>query len=352
MVEFFEQNYYKTIFFDKLELFRAGEEKLANGTAQYEAGTKLYAEKKEYLESKEKELLAAEHRRDNYLDIMFSMDEEKIREAKEFKAKKEIEIREKYNMTVEEFMTIARQKIDEGKIKLAEGRIKLTDAKEKIANGTIMLAEARIKIKAGREKLDVVTDVMWALFNTLFIAGCMTGAFTAKHVTDRFGHKGSIVFHYIFTVLGALAMILPFYTSAHAVLLKAGRFLYGVQGGMACILVPSYLYEIAPFGLRTKIGALHSIAIGFGIFTSQVLGYSQLLGNASLFHYILVAPVVPAVIGVLLLASVAPDSPRVLLDNQDDARAQSILKRLRNSKNVNGKIKAFKKRDISKIRKT
>jgi hypothetical protein len=74
-------------------------------------------------------------------------------------------------MTVEEFMGVARKKIDEGKVKLAEGRLRLTDAKEKIANGTAQLAEARVKITEGRAKLDVVTDVMWALFNALFIVG-------------------------------------------------------------------------------------------------------------------------------------------------------------------------------------
>ncbi len=85
LVTYFEQSYYKKIFFDKLELFRAGEERLANGTAQYEEGLKKYTEGKELLESKERELLAAEHRRENYLDIMFSMDEKKINEAKEYK---------------------------------------------------------------------------------------------------------------------------------------------------------------------------------------------------------------------------------------------------------------------------
>ena len=106
MKEYFEQNYYKTIFFDKLKQFEEGKVKLANGTARYEAGLKLFNEKKAYLEEKETELLAAEARRDNYLDVMFSFNEEKIAEAKRFKALKEIEIRKKYNTSVENFMKI------------------------------------------------------------------------------------------------------------------------------------------------------------------------------------------------------------------------------------------------------
>ena len=60
----------------------------------------------------------------------------------------------------------------------------------------------------------------------------MIGAFTSKHVADRFGYKGGILFHHLFTFAGTVVTVLPFYTPAPAVLVKLGRFLYGIQGGM------------------------------------------------------------------------------------------------------------------------
>lgn len=194
----------------------------------------VFEEKKLYLEKKEKELLAAEARRDNYLDVMFSFDEEKIRQAKEFKAKKEKEIREKYNLSVEEFLTVARKKINEGKIKLAEGRTKLADAKIKIANGTAKLDFFRPKIVEGRKKIDIVSDIMWSFFNVLFIVGGMIGSFTSKSVIDKFGNKNGIIFHYLFTVIGTSMTVIPSYTNSPklaALFIKIGRLFYGIQGG-------------------------------------------------------------------------------------------------------------------------
>lgn len=233
--------------------FRAGEEKLANGTEKYNAGLKLFEEKKLYLETKEKELLEAEARRDNYLDIMFSFDEEKIRKAKEFKAKKEKEIKEKYNLSVEEFLKIvstrnynlfisfikivsfkARKKINDGKVKLAEGRAKLADAKIKIANGTAKLDFFRPKLVEGRKKLDIVSDIIWSFFNVLFIVGGMIGSFTSKSVIDRFGNKKGIFFHYLFTVIGTVMTVVPYYANSPklaSLFIKLGRFCYGIQGG-------------------------------------------------------------------------------------------------------------------------
>lgn len=282
MKDYFEQSYFKEKYFDKLEQFKEGEIKLKNGSATYAAGLALFTEKKAFLEEKEKELLEAEARRDNYLDVMFSFDDEKIKAAKEFKAKKEKEIREKYNTTVEIFMEKAREKIDNGKIKLAEARIKLAEGKIKLENGTARLNAARPLLAAGRKKLDIVADIMWAFFNVMFIIGGMIGAFTVKYVTDRLGHKNGILFHHLFTVLGGLLTVVPFYTGTPklaAFFVKLGRFCFGVQGGMACILVPSFLYEISPVGLRTKSGNLHTISVAFGILVSQILGLSEILGR-------------------------------------------------------------------------
>ena len=255
------------MYFDKLIELKNGEELFNNKTA-------IYNEKKADFDVKERMLLEAEARRDNYLDIIMGVDQEKIQEAKEYKAKREKEIREKYNTTAEKFLDAARAKIDDGKIKLKEAQQKLSEASFKISDGKWRLAE-------GRFKLDILKDVMWAAFNSLFIIGGMIGAFTSKHVTDRFGYKNGILFHYVFTFIGALFAFIPFYTNTPklaCLFVKASRLMYGIQGGMSCTLIPSYLYEISPAGLKTKTGIFHSAFLAFGILISQLLGLKQILG--------------------------------------------------------------------------
>ncbi len=168
----------------------------------------------------------------------------------------------------------------------------------------------------------------------------MVGGVTAKHATDRFGHRGSLLLHHALTALAALCTSLPFYAAAPALLLNLGRLLHGVQGGMACLLAPSYLHEIAPPGpLRARLPALHSLALALGLLAAQLLAFKQLLGTADRFHLLLLAPLVPAALGAALTAALACDSPRALLDGGGggEARARATLRRLRNSSNVNGK---------------
>ncbi len=112
----------------------------------------------------------------------------------------------------------------------------------------------------------------------LFVIGGMGGALTSKYVLDYIGRKNGILFHYLFTIAGGvLAYISPMIDSPAC--LMASRFLFGIQGGMACGLVPTYLSEIAPTNLRGATGVIHQLNLTIGILVAQFLGFRQLLGT-------------------------------------------------------------------------
>ncbi len=72
--------------------------------------------------------------------------------------------------------------------------------------------------------------MLWTLTTTLFVIGGMLGAFCSKFVAEGFGRKKSIVFHYLFSVIGAvLSIIAPYVQSPECVMI--GRFFFGIQGG-------------------------------------------------------------------------------------------------------------------------
>ncbi len=94
----------------------------------------------------------------------------------------------------------------------------------------------RVKLDAGRQKVDNVNDIVWTITNALFVVGGMIGAFTSKYVLDYIGRKYGILFHALFSVAAAvLVFISPYIKSPVCILVS--RFLYGIQGGMACSLV-------------------------------------------------------------------------------------------------------------------
>jgi hypothetical protein len=94
----------------------------------------------------------------------------------------------------------------------------------------------RVKLEAGRQKVDDVNEIVWTVINALFVVGGMIGAFTSKYVLDFMGRKYGILFNALFNLIAAvLVFISPYIKSPVCIIIS--RFLYGIQGGMACSLV-------------------------------------------------------------------------------------------------------------------
>jgi len=161
-------------------------------------------------------------------------------------------------------------------------------------------------------------------------------------VSEKLGRKNGIIFHYIFAILGAiLTLIAPYINSPECII--ASRFLFGVQGGMACGLIPIYLYEISPSKLRGATGVIHQLFLTIGIAISQLLGFRQVLGTTGLWHILLAIPLVPCVLGGVLLFIIFPESPSSLIRKyKDEDAAVKALRKLRNSKNVDNEIEEIK----------
>ncbi len=162
--------------------------------------------------------------------------------------------------------------------------------KEHLKNEKNFLSAKRTQLKKQEEENDGKNTMLWSVTNSLFVLGGMFGAFSSKYVLEIFGRKKGILFHYIFTVMGGiLALIAPQFTSAFLSIgsIMTSRFLYGVQGGMMCGIIPTYLNEVAPAALRGSCGVVNQLCITIGILVAQTLGFRQLLGNR-IFLYIFI----------------------------------------------------------------
>lgn len=174
--------------------------------------------------------------------------------------------------------------------------------------------------------------------------GGLIGALTSKFAMDRLGRKNSIIFHLFFAIAGSIALFASSrYASSQAcvdlfsvkidyskvatpsklgpILLKLGRFLQGVQGGLSCSVIPTYLSEIAPSKLRGQTGIIHNLFLTLGLLTSQILGLEGLLGNCYKWYYLIALPLFPAVLGVLVLFLFFEESPKYLYLEKEDQEA-------------------------------
>ena len=90
--------------------------------------------------------------------------------------------------------------------------------------------------------------------------------------------------HNAFTVVASGLVLTAFYCSS-PVSLFFSRLLYGIQGGMSCVLVPTYLNEVSAAEMRGRTGITHQFGITLGILLAQIAGFRQLLGTESLWYY-------------------------------------------------------------------
>ena len=159
----------------------------------------------------------------------------------------------------------------------------------------------------------------------IVLVGAVLGATVAGSLSDRFGRRLVILVTALAFVIGALVS-----AAAESVgVLLAGRLLIGVAIGVASMLTPLYLAEIAPAASRGAVTSLNQLCITLGILVSYLVGYS-FATTAEGWRWMLGLGAVPGAIlalGMLVL----PESPRWLAGHNRIPEAEAVLRRLRGS---------------------
>ena len=113
------------------------------------------------------------------------------------------------------------------------------------------------------------------------------------------------------------------------------RFIGGAGIGVASVMAPMYIAEIAPAPIRGRMGALQQFAIVIGIFATGLVNYLVLQsagGNArntwlfglEAWQWMFLSMVVPAIVYALLVLRI-PESPRYLVAIGETAKASEVL---------------------------
>jgi sugar porter (SP) family MFS transporter len=155
------------------------------------------------------------------------------------------------------------------------------------------------------------------------LAGAMLGAGLAGKLADSLGRRRLILGAGAVFTLGTLGAAL----SGTAALLVGFRFVMGVGVGIASVVVPMYLSELAPKEIRGKLTSLMQLLVTVGIFVAYLADYA--LSGSGAWRWMIGLGVVPA---VLLMVGIytQPESPRWLVVNKGSAdEAEQVLISLR-----------------------
>lgn len=159
-----------------------------------------------------------------------------------------------------------------------------------------------------------LTSVETEVAVSIVLAGAAIGAAFAGSFGDRYGRRPVLIVNAVlfgvFAVLTGLANGL--------VLFLVARFVVGVAVGVASMLTPLYIAELAPPKIRGALVTLNQLAIVTGIVVAYYVDY--LFSGSSNWRAMFISAVIPSVI--LLVALIfLPESPRwlVIRERLDDA---------------------------------
>ncbi|WP_028814573.1 sugar porter family MFS transporter [Streptomyces flavidovirens] len=180
-----------------------------------------------------------------------------------------------------------------------------------------------------RGKYDVGSATL-AQVIAIALIGCAIGAATAGRIADRIGRIRVMQIAAALFTVSAVGSALPFALWD----LAFWRVLGGIAIGMASVIGPAYIAEVAPPAYRGRLGSFQQAAIVIGIAVSQLVNWGilnladgdqrgKLLGIEA-WQVMLGVMVVPAVL-YGMLSFVIPESPRFLISVGKVDKAKAIL---------------------------
>ncbi|MDF7814890.1 sugar porter family MFS transporter [Hymenobacter sp. YC55] len=168
-----------------------------------------------------------------------------------------------------------------------------------------------------------LTDSQTELAASAILFGAVAGAAIAGWLTDRYGRRRLLFAAALLFTLSALAAAVPRTLTEFVLARLAG----GLAIGVASLLVPLYIAEIAPARIRGQLVTLNQLAIVTGILLAYVASYYLAeLGLAS-WRWMFAVAALPSLLFMLTLLLV-PESPRWLLGRGREAEAMGTLTRL------------------------
>lgn len=179
--------------------------------------------------------------------------------------------------------------------------------------------------------------LLWSVTVSIFAIGGLVGTLMVKPIGRFCGRKCTLLVNNFFAITAALLMAFSLWAGAFEMLI-VGRFIMGVDGGIALSALPMYLSEISPKEIRGSLGQVTAIFICIGVFTGQLLGLPELLGKESTWPYLFGMILIPAVIQLVFLPFF-PESPRYLLfEKHDQAAAEKAFRTFLGKEDVSREV--------------
>lgn len=185
------------------------------------------------------------------------------------------------------------------------------------------------------------------------LIGCVFGGMIGGFMANRFGRKKSLMIAAILFIISAIGSAFPEMGFAaapvHTFLPQfiIYRIIGGVGVGLASMLSPMYIAEMAPAERRGSLVSWNQFAIIFGMLVVYFVNYSIALSGDEAWllqtgwRMMFLSETIPASLFLLLIFFV-PESPRWLVMKGYETKAASVLARITDPEAIKPEIESIK----------
>ncbi|MEY4834120.1 MAG: D-xylose transporter XylE [Bacteroidota bacterium] len=173
----------------------------------------------------------------------------------------------------------------------------------------------------------------WAISSAL--VGCLIGAFFSDFLSDTFGRKVTMLITAVLFILNSVGTAFPISFTMFVLF----RIIGGIGVGIASMVVPMYIAEIAPPKRRGALVGNYQLAIVIGIVVVYFVNYFiALQGDAAWnlnigWRWMFGSEIIPSIL-FLLFIFLIPESPRWLFQKGETAKAMVVLQKLNKAESV------------------
>lgn len=198
-------------------------------------------------------------------------------------------------------------------------------------------------IAAAGPELQDTADVIKGFVIASALIGCIIGGAMAGFISKSIGRKNGLIIAAVAFLLSAIGAWRPEELNIFGTLPVFSFFFYRIIGGIgvgiASMISPMYIAEIAPAESRGKLVSWNQFAIIFGMQVIYFVNYFiARQGNDTWlieegWRWMFFSGAIPAVLFLILLFFV-PETPRYLVMKGQDAKALKVLRKISGSDNA------------------
>jgi SP family xylose:H+ symportor-like MFS transporter len=169
------------------------------------------------------------------------------------------------------------------------------------------------------------------------LIGCIIGGSLAGTISRMFGRKKGLILSAVLFSISAIGSAAPEYMNLFGVQTLTSFIIYRIVGGIgvgiASMISPMYIAEIAPPKIRGKLVSWNQFAIIFGMLVIYFVNYfiaksgDQAWLDGIGWRWMFASETIPAALFLLLLVFV-PETPRFMVMKNQDDKALSVLQKL------------------------